>query len=469
MPRVLLVEDSPTQAQELTLLLEEAGFAVVAVADAEQGDALLAHEHFDVLLTDLVLPGMSGFDLCRRIKADPARRQLPVVVLTSQADPINVLRGLEAGADGFMTKNREPAEIIGRLSRTLAWDRRTMAADDGAPARVVFLDGEFELTVGRKQLLNVLLAAFEDVVHLNQQYHSTEAELRQVNLQLQQALRSEQEALQNLRMTQSQLVQAEKLASLGQLAAGMAHEINNPLAYVINNLAVLQRDIPAALSVLAKYREGKASLALVEPHLAAAVARLEKDIDLPYLLESLPRTLASSLDGLHRVRDIVMNLRDFARLNEAVFKETNLNEALASTVAMLHHESSHRKVQVLTHFQELAPVFCQPGKLNQVFLSVLLNAIQACQPGGRVDVRSSCEPGQAAVVEIEDNGCGIPPEHVPHVFEPFFTTKPVGQGTGLGLSISYGIIREHDGSISVESTPGRGSLFRIRIPLRSMK
>src|SRR4051812_18437099 len=201
--RVLIVEDSPTQARQLTLLLEEAGFEVAVAPDAEQAWARLPRERFDIVLTALLLPGDSGFGLCRRIKADPARRHLPVVVLTSQADPVNVLRGLEAGADGFMTKDREPDEIVGRLRRTLARVSAVAAPPNGDHTRVIFLDCQFELSVGREQLLNVLLSAFEDVVHLNRQYQSTESALRKANAQLRAAVHSEHQALEELKHTQS--------------------------------------------------------------------------------------------------------------------------------------------------------------------------------------------------------------------------------------------------------------------------
>ncbi len=166
MARILVVEDSPTQARQLALILEDAGFEVETAPDAEQGFARLADGRFDAVLSDLLLPGDSGFDLCRRVKADPRHRGLPVVVLTSQADPVNVLRGIEAGADGFMTKDLEPEEVVGRIRRVLAHEGRP--GDGDGRTRVVFLGGEFELATGKEQLLNVLLSAFEDVVHLNQ-------------------------------------------------------------------------------------------------------------------------------------------------------------------------------------------------------------------------------------------------------------------------------------------------------------
>ena len=269
------------------------------------------------------------------------------------------------------------------------------------------------------------------------------------------------------------------------MAAGVAHEINNPVAYVTNNLAVLRRDVPAAMSVLHKYREGRESLARVAPDLAAEAARMEEEIDLAYIQENLERQFEKSLEGLQRVRDIVKNLRDFARLDEAEFKEADLNTAIESTVEILRYEIKKKELQVETCFQELPPVLCHPGKINQVFLNLLMNAVQACEPGGKMEVRTSVDADsglvsseiqnpnaqrapeiQNVVVEIEDNGCGIPPEDLPRIFDPFFTTKPVGQGTGLGLSVSYGIIRDHGGSIEVDSAPGRGTTFRILLPVK---
>jgi len=282
-------------------------------------------------------------------------------------------------------------------------------------------------------------------------------ELAQANAQLEQEISERKRA-------EAALIQSEKLASLAQLAAGMAHEINNPIAYVANNLAVLRRDVQAAMGVLDTYRAGRDSLAGVAPDLAAAAARMEQDIDLAYIQENFLREFDASLQGLQRVRDIVGNLRDFARLDEAEFKEADLNVALQSAVEIARHEFKKKDIRLETSLQELPPVLCHPGKINQVFLNLLVNAVQACQPGGVLTLRTRAVAGEAVEVDVEDNGCGINADHLPHLFEPFFTTKPVGQGMGLGLSVSYGIIRDHGGVIAVESTPGRGSLFRVRLP-----
>jgi signal transduction histidine kinase len=271
---------------------------------------------------------------------------------------------------------------------------------------------------------------------------------------------------QLLRVAQVALVQTEKLASLGQLAAGVAHEVNNPLAYALNNVNVLRRDVLAMLPILDAYRQARDRLACVEPQTAAAIARLEEEQDVDYLVHNLGRLFDKTVEGLNRVRDIVRNLRDFARLDEADVSEADLNACLRSALEILGHEIKCRSVRVETQLRELPRVLCHPRKLNQVFLNLLSNAVQACgDSGGVVVVRTGSDAG-GVVVEVQDNGSGIKSEHLPRIFDPFFTTKPVGRGTGLGLAVTYGIIRDHGGSIQVDSEPGRGSLFRVRIPLR---
>ncbi len=244
----------------------------------------------------------------------------------------------------------------------------------------------------------------------------------------------------------------------------MAHEINNPIAYVINNLAVLRRDLQVVLAVLDKWGEGREALSRCEPELADELARLEQESDLAYFRQNHGRMFDRSAEGLQRIRAIVQNLRDFARLDEAEYKEVDLNAAVLSTLQTLGHQLDQKAIRVETEFRDINPVACQPGKINQVFFHILQNAIQASERGGLIEVRTGPDGDGGVFVEIEDHDGGIPPEHLPHIFEPFFTTKPVGVGTGLGLSVSYGIVRDHGGSLEVESAVGRGSLFRIRLP-----
>lgn len=390
--RVLIAEDEPVSRRLLQSYLQKWGYEVTVAVNGAEAWNLFEQTHHAIVITDWMMPELDGLELIRRIRAAQRPGYVHATLLTARAQKEDLVEGMEAGADDFLTKPFDRDE------------------------------------------LRVRLRAAERLVNL-------EASLAEQN--------------RVLRETQAALVQSEKLASLGQLAAGVAHEINNPVAYVTNNLAVIRRDTQAALAALDAYRRGD----------AVEAARLEKAADVDYLRENFGRLCDKTLEGLHRVRDIVRNLRDFARLDEAEFKEADLNAALNSTIEIIQHQIKERGIQLERDFGRLPQVLCHPGKINQVFLNLLMNAIQACARGGAVTAHTRPEPA-AVVVEVRDTGCGIAPEHRPKLFEPFFTTKPVGQGTGLGLSVSFGIVRDHGGAIEVESEVGRGSTFRVRLPLK---
>ncbi len=259
---------------------------------------------------------------------------------------------------------------------------------------------------------------------------------------------------------QARLVQSEKMASLGLLSAGMAHEINNPLAYVANNLAVLDREIRDLTRLAIILKQARADLAGVRPDLAEQT----DEVDLTFLTEQLPRIVNSTRQGVKRVADIVHNLRGFARLDRAEVDRVDIHESLNSSLEMIRGRLARRNIQVETRFADLPPVYCQPAQINQVFLNLLVNAMQAIETnhrdGGRIEIVTRAE-GDSAIVEIADDGGGIPPDVLPRIFDPFFTTKGVGEGVGLGLSISHGIVSDHGGRLEVESQPGQGSRFRV--------
>ncbi|CAD5374366.1 Histidine kinase [Rubrivivax sp. A210] len=268
-------------------------------------------------------------------------------------------------------------------------------------------------------------------------------------------------ALETLARTQSQLLQSEKMAAIGQLAAGVAHEINNPVGFVSSNLGTLGSYVRRLLEVV----DAQAAL-LAAPASSAVQARLAQVLeaaDLDYLRDDVLALLKESTEGLDRVKRIVNDLKDFSHVDAADWQMADLNAGLESTLNVVWNEIKY-KAEVVRHLGELPPVPCIAAQINQVFMNLLVNAAQAIAGHGTITLATRVDGGEA-VVEVADTGRGIAPEVVDRIFEPFFTTKPVGQGTGLGLSIAWDIMRKHQGSLSVRSTPGVGSCFELRLPL----
>ena len=271
-----------------------------------------------------------------------------------------------------------------------------------------------------------------------------------------------------LRRAQDQLLQSEKLASIGQLAAGVAHEINNPVGYVFSNFGTLQRYLGDLFRMPSAYEAAEAGLAGTP--VAAELAALRKELDLDYLKQDVPLLMAESCEGIVRVRKIVQDLKDFSHADTSQEWEwTDLHRGLDSTLNIVNNEIKYR-ADVVRHYGTLPAVQCLASELNQVFMNLLVNAAHAIPAGpgasrGSIQLRTGAE-GDEVWVEVEDNGCGIPRENLSRIFDPFFTTKPVGQGTGLGLSLAYGIVQKHHGRLEVDSEPGRGTRFRITLPVQ---
>jgi two-component system NtrC family sensor kinase len=263
--------------------------------------------------------------------------------------------------------------------------------------------------------------------------------------------------------------EAARLRSLTEMVAGVAHEINNPLSFVSNNVAVLARDLAAIKRLLEMYQQAEPTLEHEKPELFAQIKEFCEQIDLPYTMSSLDELLKRSKEGLRRIQQIVKDLRDFARLDESDLHEIDLNAGIESTVNIIRGKAKGKRVDLQTDLKPLPPITCFPAKLNQVIMNLISNAIDACDEGGAVKIESHATNGNDRVtVAVTDNGSGIPPEIRQRIFDPFFTTKPPGQGTGLGLSISYGIIQDHQGTFKVDSTPGQGSRFEFTVPTKPM-
>jgi signal transduction histidine kinase len=289
-----------------------------------------------------------------------------------------------------------------------------------------------------------------------------------------------QRAYHDLKQAEAQLIQAEKLSALGQLIAGVAHEINNPLAFVANNVAILRRDAQSLRELVQVHQQGMETLAAHHPDLHAQITALADKIDLDYTLDGLEKLLARSGDGLKRIQQIVRDLKDFARLEDTDHVLVDLNEGIRSTVNIIAGYAKKQGVTLNVDLGEIPLLRCYPGKINQVVMNLLSNAIDACHPGGEVTLKTCAVPAAAVAppagaeacpggiaIHVIDNGHGIDPAIRSRIFDPFFTTKPVGQGTGLGLSISAGIAHAHHGRIDLESTPGQGTHFTVLLPLPS--
>ena len=407
--RLLIVEDSPLDQSVYRQTLGR--FSLEFAATGEIALERLATEAFDLVLLDYNLPGIDGDEVLTAIRERLAL-DVPVVVVTGGGSEAIAADLFRRGVSDYATK------------------------DDIATSK-----------------LGMIIVAALERHRLERLRTEADAEVRSQKAVIEAALRAFQEA-------QAQMIQGEKMASLGQLVAGVAHEINNPLAYVSNNLAVLDRDVRHIATLIDLYRA----------HFGATLPReivdAEQLIDLPYTLGNLDRLLKSSKQGIARVQEIVGNLRDFSRLDEAATKDVDPNEIVRDTVGMVRYSLLEKRIELELDLDNLPTLRCNPGKLNQVVLNIVLNAIQAVGFDSTIAIRSRHDPDRGEIrFEIGDNGPGIPEAVRGRIFDPFFTTKSQGVGTGLGLWVAYNIVKEHGGRIEVESEIGQGATFRIVLPV----
>lgn len=418
--RLLIVDDSGTYLVFLQALFEEDGYTVVSADSGEAALRAAREGSFDCVVMDLVMPGIDGIELCRRL--DEFRRNaglsLGLLMVTGRPSDEEMTKALDAGADDFVSKANDAAIIRARVRAML---RRKFLHDSNERILEAFRAKELEILRERSA----------------RETAQAKAELAD---RLEEANRELASANRELKEAQAQLVQTAKMASLGELVAGIAHEVNNPLAFVMNHI----RTIDDRLSGIAD---------AVEPGLQDAARRK---------WDKARERLPEALEGLERIRDIVVKLRTFSRLDEGEFKLVDMRDAIDTTIALIRHRAKDRVAIEVVHGDD-GPLACYPGPLNQVIMNLVSNAIDAIEGTGTVTVRTWREEGRYCIA-VADTGPGVP-EHIrDRVFEPFFTTKPVGDGTGLGLAISYRIVESHKGCMRILDRPGGGAEFVVSIP-----
>ncbi len=295
----------------------------------------------------------------------------------------------------------------------------------------------------------------EEIIRLREELVSTAADMQEQKRELELTV-------ENLKLTQSQLIQSEKMASVGVLTAGIAHELNNPINFMSGNVYPLQQDLDEVFSLLDKYEKTVQENDLKEYFIE--VDSCKEKMDYAYLIQEIYSLLKGIEEGASRSSEIIKGLRSFSRLDDEACQFYDIHEGIDSSLVLLHNKIIDRKISVRKDYGDFEGLECFPSKLNQVIMNILTNSIQAMEDGkGELFIQTVSSAIGVKII-IKDNGRGMPPEVKEHIFDPFFTTKEVGQGTGLGLSISYGIIERHNGNIDVLSEPGKGTEFIISLP-----
>lgn len=421
--RILVIDDTPANLEVVSEVLTAAGYTVATVLDSERALKRIPTHPPDLILLDVQMPGMDGFETCQRLKAEPSTATIPVIFMTALSDTESKIKGFSLGAVDYITKPFQAEELLVRVS-----------------------------------------------THLR--LHHLTKDLEQRVMERTQALQS---ALDQLSQFQLQLVQSEKMASLGNLVSGVAHEINNPIGFLngsINNARDYVRDLLAHLALYQQHY----------PTPAAAIQNHAAEIDLEFLTEDLPKLLDSMEGAADRIKSISTSLRTFSRADTEHKVCANLHDGIDSTLLILKYRLKANEfrpaIAVIQNYGELPPVACFPGQLNQVFMNILANAIDIFDEMAQAQSYDYLEANpqqitiRTSVVEdrvqiaIRDNGKGMSEAVKARIFDHLFTTKEVGKGTGLGLAIARQIVVEnHGGNLSCTSSLGQGTEFLIELPL----
>ncbi|MBL1175121.1 sensor histidine kinase [Pantanalinema sp. GBBB05] len=424
---ILIVDDTPENIRFLASLLLNQGYNVRKALNGNMALTAVKSLLPDLVLLDITMPEMDGYEVCKRLKEDTQTAKVPVIFLSALDNVADKVKAFQSGGVDFITKPFQFEEVLARI--------------------------QTQLTI---QTLQV--------------------QLQVQNEQLRQALG-------DLQKTQVELLQKEKMAALGQLVAGIAHEINNPISFISGNLSPAKAYINDLLRLIELYQQEYPE---PTPALQAAIA----EVDLDFLVNDLEKLMGSMKTGVERIRSVILALRIFSRLDESDVKLVDLHEGIDSVLLLLQHRLNQERnleVEVIREYGVLPSVTCYASQLNQVFFNIISNAIEALETAMKIGkfavnhasagtgerptiwVKTEVTAANTVIVRIKDNGLGIAEDAKPHVFEPFFTTKGIGQGMGLGLLTSYQIVTEkHQGNLTYSSVPGQGTEFMVEIPVAAI-
>lgn len=453
---ILIVDDSPNNLEVLSDTLIDAGFEVAVATDGESAIEQIEYEPPSLILLDIMMPGIDGFETCRRLKANPSTQDIPIIFMTALADTLDKVKGLNLGAVDYIVKPFRQEEVLARVRVHLKLYTLTKTLED------------------KNQ---TLLKEIEQRI-------VAEAKLKELTEELEQRVEERTtkltEALDNWQKAHTILIQNEKMFSLGQMIAGIAHEINNPVSSIHGNISYAKDYVQDLLQLLELYQKRY-------PEPQPEIQKKAKDIELDFLKEDLNKLLNSMELGTNRICQIISSLRNFSRIKSGSMMTVDIHQNLDSTLVLLQHRlkqaGKRPGIETIKEYGNIPPVECDPGLLNQVFTNIITNAIDALEEADfrsynldgfakdrkmpTIWIRTELSDKDRVAIRITDNGPGIPVEIQSRLFEPFFTTKPFGKGTGLGLSICQDIVVEqHGGKLSFLSLPGEGTEFTVELLIR---
>jgi len=452
---ILIVDDNPSNLDVLSEALAGSGWEILVATDGETAIEQAEYSQPDLILLDVMMPGIDGFETCHRLKASRLTNEISVIFMTALSDIGDKVKGFNLGAVDYITKPFEQKEVLARvnLHLTLRSLTKTLAEQN------LLLKQEIEDRLAAEAALHQLAQELEKRVE------ERTAELSQ--------------ALDNLKKAQVQIVQSEKMACLGQLVAGVAHEINNPVCCISNNIPIAKEYIADLIGMIRLCQHSVTSTSEFEDK--------SLEIELDFIVEDLPKIIDSMAVGTERLYNLSLSLRNFSRLDKSALTPVNIHDGLDSTLLILGHrlkaKGTFPEIAVIKEYGELPLVECYPGQIYQVFMNILANGIDAleeytisCSLCGenkqsnhtpQIRICTEMLQGDRVVIRIADNGVGITEEVMQHLFTPMFTTKSVGKGTGLGLSISREIVEEkHGGKLTCISSPEGWVEFVIELPIQ---